>query len=534
MPRPMPDSVTIPSGIPTGPSRRGVLAAAGAGGALFALTSCRSAVSAASSPSSGDGSASPARGGTLTVGVQTDFAPALLFAQSNNSLVQGLIYDTLTRYDDKLQPQPSLATDWTVSPDGRTVTLRLRQGVTFHTGRPFTADDVVFAVKNLKNPLRAAQLAATAAAVTGFQPNGDHELVLTLAHPVSNLFDLFEFMIIQDQQTLDDAVSGKRLVGTGPFVFDSWQPGSVLSVKANKGYWQPGRPYLDAVQLRVIPDPDSLLSSLRSGQTQLSFALQGQQVATLKGNSQFGITQYPQGSGDLYLGVTTTVKPLDNPTVRQALAWAVDRDRVVSQLLGGYGLATAAPWPQGSPAYTDAAARHYGYDPGKARQLLASVGATGLDLPLLVPSTLTSLAELVQYDLAQVGVKTTLRTVDPVTAQQDLIAQSMPALWVQAHGFAQVHPATLAVSAYPFNQAKNTSRFHSAEYSQAVLAAWEQGDPDSAAARAAYQRITGILLDEAFIIDLAIEPSLQVATSGLRGVSLNRFAYLRAENAYLA
>ncbi|QMU71675.1 ABC transporter substrate-binding protein [Streptacidiphilus sp. P02-A3a] len=528
MPRTAPDFPTLPAG----PTRRGVLAAAGAAGALLTLTSCRSAVSAAAAPSGSSGSAS--RGGTLAVGVQTDFAPALLFAQSNNSLVQGLIYDTLTQYDDNLRPQPSLATSWTVSPDGRTVTLQLRQGVTFHTGRPFTAADVVFAIKNLTNPVHAAQLGATAAAVTGFDQKSDHELVLTLAHPVSNLFDLFEFMIIQDQQTLADAVSGQRLVGTGPFVFDSWQPGSVLSVKANKSYWQPDRPYLDAVQLRVIPEADSLLSSLRSGQTQLSFSLQGQQVATLKSDTRFGITEYKQGAGDLYLGVTTTVKPLDDKTVRQALAWAVDRDRVVSELLGGYGQATAAPWPQNSPAYTTGAAQHYSYNPGKARQLLQSVGATGLDLPLLVPSTLTSLAELVQYDLAQVGVRTTLRTVDPVTAQQDLIAQSMPALWVQAHSFAQLHPATLAVSAYPFNQAKNTSRFRSAEYSQAVLAAWEQGDPNSAAARAAYQRVTGILLDEAFIIELAVEPSLQVNTTGLSGATLNRFGYLHAQNATLA
>ncbi|MFJ6214223.1 ABC transporter substrate-binding protein [Streptomyces sp. NPDC092296] len=524
---------------PPGLPRRTVLRAAGAASALLGLSACRAAVdedaSAAARPGT-SGAPSPRRGGTLALATPVDFTPSLLFAQSSMSLPQRLLFNTLTRYDDSLRPQPELATGWQSAADGKAITLKLREGVTFHDGRPFTADDVIFAVKNLQNPLRAAQLRSTAVAISGFEKRGDHEIVLKLAHPVSNLFDLFEFMIITDRNSVEDAVSGKRLIGTGPFTFQQWNPGSQLSFARNDHYWLPDRPYLDAVELRIIPQADSLLSSLRTGQTQLTYGLSGQDVAHLKGNPQFRIKEYATGAGAVYLGVNVTADPVRNKLVRQALAWAVDRERIVRQALGGYGLASAAPWPASSPAYTEANAKHYGHDPAKARALLKSAGVTGLDLPLLYASNPggAAIAQMLQYDLQQVGVRTTLEPTDPATAQKRLISQTMPALWTTSHGFAQVHPSTLAVSAYPFNEAKNTSKFRSAAYTEAVQRAWQRTDSDSAAARAAYQRISDILLDEAFLIDLAVLASLEVSGTSVHGPTLNKFSYLNLDNAYLA
>ncbi|MFF2774120.1 ABC transporter substrate-binding protein [Streptomyces sp. NPDC058052] len=521
---------------PFAPSRRTTLRAAGGGTLLLGLglTGCRSAVSESAAPAAAD-AAGPRRGGTLTVAVNSDFTPSLLFAQSNQSLQQRLIYNTLTRYDDRLEPQPELATSWEYAPDGRSLTLELRTGVVFHDGRPFTADDVIFAVKNLQNPLRAAQLRATAAAVTGFEKRGDHTLVLQLAHPVNNLFDLFEFMIITDRNSVEEAVAGKRLNGTGPFALTAWRPGTGLSLKRHDTYWRPGRPYLDGVEIRVVPQADALLSSLRTGQSQLSYSVPGRNLATVAGVPDLVVSEYATGGGASYLGVDTTVAPLDDKTVRQALAWAVDRERILKQVLGGYGLASATPWPKSSPAFSEAGRTHYRHDPGKARELLRSAGHSRLDLPLLhvnLPGE-TALAEAIQYDLQQIGVHVTLEPTDPATAQKKLISQSMPALWAMGHSFAQVQPSTLAVSAYPFNAAKNTSRFRSEKYTRVVREAWTSR-ATGAEANALRQRITDTLLDEAFIIDLAIRGSVQVASRKLRGATLNKFSYLNLDDAYLA
>ncbi|MER5964692.1 ABC transporter substrate-binding protein [Streptomyces sp. NPDC002057] len=521
---------------PTALSRRTTLRAAGGGTLLLGLglAGCRSAVSETEAPAAKAGTG-PRRGGTLTVAINSDFTPSLLFAQSGQSLQQRLIYNTLTRYDDQLKPQPELATSWEYAEDGRSITLKLRTGVTYHDGRPFTADDVVFAVKNLQNPLRAAQLRATAAAVTGFEKRGDHELVLKLAHPVNNLFDLFEFMILTDRNSVEDAVTGKKLNGTGPFRLTKWSPGTGLSFTRHEKYWQPERPYLDAVEFRVVPQADALLSSLRTGQSQLSFSVPGKNLPVIASTPELAISEYSTGGGAFYLGVNTSVAPLNNRTVRQALAWGIDRERILKQVLGGYGLASATPWPKSSPAFSEAGRTHYTYDPGKARELLRSAGHPKLDLPLLhinLPGD-TAVAEAIQYDLKQIGVQVTLQPTDPATAQKNLISQSMPGLWTMGHGFAQVQPSTLAVSAYPFNEAKNTSKFRSAAYTKVVREAWTSPET-GARANALRRQITDTLLDEAFIIDLVIRGAVQVSSKKLHGVTLNKFSYLNLDDAYLA
>lgn len=516
-------------------SRRTALRAAGAGALLLgaggALTGCRSAVSTVGGSADG-----PQRGGTLTVAVNEDFEPSLLFTQADQSLQNRLIYNTLTRYDDRLRPQPELATSWSYAADGRSITLTLRDDVTFHDGRPFTADDVIFAVKNLLKPERSSQLASTAKVVTGFEKRGDHELVLRLAHPVSNLFDLFEFMIIADRHTIDDAIAGRKLNGTGPFTFVSRQPGVGLSLARNDEYWVSGRPYLDAVELRVYTQPDALLSALRSGQAQLSYHVPGKYLATLKIGAGFSVKEYDTGTGAMYVGATVTEKPADNTTFRQAIAWAVDRERIVAQALGGYGLASAAPWPRSSPAHSEAYRTHYTHNPAKARELLKSSGvSTRQTVPLGHPTTAvhTTIAEIVQNDLKQVGIRTRLEPTDPAVFQKQLISGTMPTLWINSHSFGQVHPSTLAISAYPFNEARNTSHFRSQEYTEAVHAAWRHKGADGAGANALYRRVSDLLLDQAFIIDLAIEDAVQVASKRLHGPTLNKYMYLNLDNAYL-
>ncbi|MFG3099161.1 ABC transporter substrate-binding protein [Streptomyces sp. NPDC048182] len=526
----LPSPATAPA-----PTRRTALRAAGGGALLLGmgLAGCRSAVSGTGSASKG-GAGKPRRGGTLDFAVDTDFTPSLLFAQSRQSFQQRLLYNTLTRYDDRLTPHPELATSWEYPADGRSITLELRTGVTFHDGRPFTADDVIFAVQNLQNPARAAQLRATAAAVTGFEKRGDHELTLKLAHRVNNLFDLFEFMIIADRNAVEDAVKGTRLNGTGPFKLAKWSPGTGLSLTRNDAYWQPDRPYLDAVEFRVVSQGDAIVSSLRTGQTHLTYQVPGRNLASIAHDPGLTVTEYATGAGAIYLGVNTTVAPLDDKTVRQALAHAVDRDRILKQSLGGYGLASAAPWPKSSPAYTEARRTHYPHDPAKARELLKSAGHSRLKLPLLhisLPGD-TAVAESLQYDLKQAGVDVTLQPTDPATAQKKLISQTMPALWTMSHGFAQVQPATLAVSAYPFNEAKNTSKFHSAEYTRVVREAWTSPATGAAAGRLR-GAVSDILLDEAFIIDLVIAGNVQTASKKLHGVTLNKFSYLNLDDAYL-
>jgi peptide/nickel transport system substrate-binding protein len=518
-----------------GPSRRGVLRAAGAGSALLALSACQSAVDKNKDKST---SATPKRGGTLTIANPVDFTPSLLFTQSTSlSLPNRLLFNTLTRYDEQLRPQPELARSWKLAKDGKSITLNLRDDVKYHDGRAFTADDVIFAITNLKDPSRASQMRAMASMVTGFHKQGDHTVTLTLAQPLSNLFDLFEFMIIADRNTVGDLLKGKKLNGTGPFRLKSWSPGSALNLTRNDHYWVPGRPYLDAVTIRVIAQSDTLLSSLRTGQSQLSYGLAGSDAATLTKDAKFHLKNYDIGGGSLYIGCDVKARYTKDKRVRQAISWAVDRGRLVQQITGGNALASSAPWPKSSPAYSAAAAAHYTHDPGKARELLKSAGATNITLPMAYAASPggTAVAQVIQYDLKQVGINVKLQPYsDTATFQKKLVEGGMGGLWTLTHQFAEAQPVTLPLTSYVYNQAHNTSQFSSPEYAKLVQEMLQLTNPDGAQARSLYKQLTDLLLDQQFVVELAVLPTTEVSLTTVHGETMNKFNFLNLDDAYLS
>src|SRR5919106_1047970 len=191
--------------------RRPALAAivAATCGAL-ALTGCASAVN--------NGGPGPKKGGTLTIVQSADIAPATFLSQNNpNFSIIRTVFNTLTAYDhETLEPKPELATSWEMSKGGTSITMELREGVTFHTGRTFTADDVIFTIKAVQREDVSSQLKHVALAIDDMKAEDDHTVTLHLAHPVSNLFDLFEVTPIVDKDTFDDLLAGKKIVGTGP------------------------------------------------------------------------------------------------------------------------------------------------------------------------------------------------------------------------------------------------------------------------------------------------------------------------------
>ena len=171
-----------------------------------------------------------------------------------NVHLYALVYDTLVSYDTQLNPRPRLATRWEWSSDARRLTLSLRSGVKFHTGRAFTSDDVKFNLEHLREPAVGSQWRNYANAMHISTPDAT-TLVIDYDTPVKSSFDALAATFIADPQTLDQTNGGKNFVGTGALRFREWAPGDHLLVERNPDYWQPGKPYLDQVDLRITPDP---------------------------------------------------------------------------------------------------------------------------------------------------------------------------------------------------------------------------------------------------------------------------------------
>ncbi|MGP4110735.1 ABC transporter substrate-binding protein [Streptomyces sp. 4N509B] len=505
--------------------------AAGAGGAVGGCT-----LAAREVGSDGGGRR---RGGSLVIS-QVDDANFPTFRQQNtpNFLWQRLAFNTLTAYDHAtLTPRPSLATDWEVSDGGRTIVLRLRDDVRFHSGRPFEPDDVIENLRWQANEEGApGQLRSTAAAVTDASATGPHEVTLRLAHGVSNFFDLCEIMFIADHETLDGLTTGRELNGTGPFVFTDYSPGVSMSFRRNPDYFRSGRPYLDEVELRVVGEQQAIVAALQSGQTHMGFQLNGNHLRNLRADERLAIHELDTNDYGHYVGCNVNVEPLGDRRVRQAIAHAIDREKILEMVVADIGTTASSPWTPSNPAYDEAAARHYHHDPERARALLAEAGVVGASLDLAIrsnePGGDRSTAEIVQDGLREVGLDVEIVVFQAADFQARLGTANLPGLWVAGHGFGQLNPATLLNGAFPFNANANASNFDSDHYRELADRAWRATDEQAAAS--VYAEVTELLLREQFVIDLLSSSQSFVTTEALRDIGYTMFNNLILDDAYLA
>jgi peptide/nickel transport system substrate-binding protein len=510
--------------------RSGLAVTAVLGCGVLALSGCRSAANSQQQDSG------PRKGGTLNIVQSADIAPSTFLSQNNpNFSVIRTVFNTLTADDHhSLQPQPELATSWKVSPDKKAVTVNLRDGVTFHSGRAFTADDVIFTIKAMRRPDVPAQLKHVAMAITDMKADDPHTVTLRLAQPVSNLFDLFEVMPIVDKNTFTDLLAGKKFVGTGPFQVVKYTPGSGVDLKKYAGYWQKGHPFLDGVHISVQSQSQSMLSSLRAGQSQLALDLAPLDTAAIKNDPGFKVIASDANDAVYYVASNVTMPPLNNRAVRQGIAWAIDRNRILKQALGGIGRTSSLPWSPTSPAFDPQKAGTYSQNTAKAKQLLGQAGAAGKPVKVAFNAgfaTNKSIAEIVQFNLKAAGLKAQLVPLQAPDFFAKLGSGDMPGLFVNVHGFGQLSPATLIKGAFPFNADKNASNFDSGEYRTIAKQLWTA--TDDTAAKAAYTRINDFLLDQQFVSDLVVSAHTFTISTKLKGLRYTMYDYLDLDDAYL-
>ena len=493
---------------------RRVIAGSVAIAGITALVACSS-----SSEESDAGSGS---GGIARIAISTDVSPAAFYAgaQDAERNLRGLVYDSLIRYQgDSLDPQPALAEQWEVSEDGLEYTLQLREGVTFHDGREFTSEDVRASLEAYSDPSRTGQLASTAGQISEFDTSDPHVIGLTLKEPVNNFFDLLDIVPIIDKNDIAGFESGENYNGTGAFRLTDWQKGSKLELEANDDYWD-GAPELDGVELLVIPDPQTSVSQLRSGQIDVLSAVSPRDRGELSEDPNYTIQEQVGVNSPTYAGFNVDVPGLDDVRVRQAIAYAVDRDRILAEAYQGYGSAISLPWPEQSPAFDAEKNDHFSRDLDKSRELLEEVG----DIPpftLSYPSTsrqLSTVAQIVQDNLSEVGIEVNLEGVEPGVGISHLRNGTFPGIWILNHGFTQYNPSTLVSSAFPFNAQKNGSNFQDPKYTDDVRAAWLAADPTGPEALTAYEAVNDDLLEYTFITELVGQQAASVSTSTLEGI----------------
>lgn len=448
-------------------------------------------------------------GGTLLAALPVDvvnFDPFLVGGTHGYMLARGL-YNTLTRYDENLQPQPELATTWEFSEDGRQLTLNLRTGVQFHSGRELTADDVVFSLQVAQDEEYAALLRALVLPITA-EASNDSTVVLSTEEPYAAMFDAVDGLFIVDRETAQPRFP-ETGVGTGPFKQGQLVPGDFARFDRFDDYWG-GPALLDAFELRSTPDLTAMAIGFESGSVDVAWRLNYQDYVRLEESGDY--TMLPGAEAALFYDLTidTTHPILSDKRVRQAINWAIDRQRFVDIVLQGIVGPTSVPYPEASLAYDAELANTFEKDLDRAKALITDAGyPDGFEATIMTSTKrnpgMIELAQVLQADLGTIGVEVTIEDLEPTVYDPRYLDGDFD-IAVHTFGRANKDPANLfsgAVAWYT-DPARNPSKFQSDRYTDLV----EEGATtlDSVRRAEIYREITLLIQDECFCIPVAQQP----------------------------
>ncbi|MFN3614638.1 MAG: ABC transporter substrate-binding protein [Rubrimonas sp.] len=370
--------------------------------------------------------AAQVQGGRLDVVVQPE-PPSLMLGLVQNGptqLVAGDIYESLLRYGTDLSPQPSLAKSWEVSEDGLTYTFQLEEGVKWHDGADFTADDVVFSVDVFLRETHP-RLRVSLEHLESVTAEGPHTVVFRLKRPFGPFLGIFEVgtmpMIpkhIYEGTNFAENPANATPIGTGPFKFKEWVRGSHIHLVRNEDYWLEGRPYLDEVFYRVIPDAASRAVAFETGEVDVlpGGSVENWDVPRL--TAMDGVCS--TGSGWEYfaphswLWMNNREGPTASKPFRQAVMYALDREAMRDVVWNGFGKVATGP-VSSATNFHSANVRDYSRDLDKARSLLAEAGYNGEPvrlLPLPYGETWQRWAEMTRQNLEEAGINVVMEATD--------------------------------------------------------------------------------------------------------------------------
>jgi len=360
----------------------------------------------------------------------------MLAGDSASHEVAGQIFDGLIAYDRNLSDfEPRLAESWEVSEDGLHITFHLRQDVRWHDGVAFTARDVEFGFKAITNPDTLTAYAEDYLQVSSFELLDDFTIRVSYAKPFAPALGSWGSLVVLPRHLLEGKPInehatgfGRNPVGLGPYKLDSWESQKRISLTVNKDYYR-GRPYLDGVMTRIIPDTQTQFLELKAGGldqmglTPLQFS---RQTSTAVFERNFNKYKYLTNSYT-YLGYNLKHPLFGDVRVRRALAHAINKQEIVDAVLLGLGSPAAVPYKPGT-FWANQNISGPDYDPDKARALLAAAGWTDSDGDGVLDkdgSRFTfelitnkgneqreKAATIVQRRLADIGVEVTVKVIE--------------------------------------------------------------------------------------------------------------------------
>ncbi|MNW34776.1 Heme-binding protein A precursor [compost metagenome] len=337
---------------------------------------------------------------------------------TENAQVVDNIFDTLVKRDENEELVPGLATSWS-QVDDTTWEFKLREGVKFTNGEPFNAEAVKYSIDRVLKPENNAPTASYISTIQEVKVIDDltvHVITKKVDPLIPTRFNRYPTEIVPPKYTeeVGQEAFAQKPVGTGPYTFVSWDKGSQVVLEANSEYWG-GEPAVKKVTFRSIPEASTRVSALLNGEVDIITAVSPENRNLIESSSAAKLSVVERAGNTVYVGFKTDKEPFNNPKVRQALNYAIDVNAIVDNVLQGAAVQTNSligPKDFGYAGETEG----YGYDPEKAKQLLAEAGypngfSTTLDTVSWYIKN-TDVAQVIAEQLKAIGVNVKVNNVE--------------------------------------------------------------------------------------------------------------------------
>ncbi len=332
--------------------------------------------------------------------------PTASAAAAIDEVVYANLFEGLTRINRNGEVKPALAKSWDISADKLTYTFHLHQGVKFHDGAEFDADDVIFSLNRAKADDSVNAQKALFKPIKSVQKKDKYTVTVTLAQPTGSfLFNMgWGDAIMVDPASVEKNKSNP--IGTGPFKFKRWVKGDRVEMVKNTGYWGK-QAKLKKATFKIIPDPAAAVSALMAGDIDAFANFPApESISQFKSDSRYKVV-IGSTEGETILSTNNKSGPFKELKVRQAVAHALDRQAVIDGAMFGFGTPIGTHFSPHHPAYKDFTGK-YPYDLKKAKDLLAEAGyPNGFNavIKLPPPSYARRGGEIIASQLAKIGIK---------------------------------------------------------------------------------------------------------------------------------
>ena len=373
--------------------------------------------------------------------IKSDIQTIDMHKTSNNYMVPLNVFDRLVEVevkDGKSEIVPSLAKSWDISEDGKTYILHLMEGVKFHNGEDFKADDVVYSLNRIVTVQGAVnsgfvsqiegfdELAnGVATELSGVKAIDDYTIEIKLKEPYAGFMASLAAapVSILDEKTTTMAgdkfgIEPEFTVGTGPFKLKEWKLNEGIELVKNENYWKEA-PKIDGVEIKVVPDTETQNIMYRNGELDiLDLDYMVDYIPTYKQEFKDNLVSVPR-VGITYFTFNENIEPLNNVNIRKALSMAIDRQAIVDSMYNGTASIENGIFPKGLIGHNENI-EAIEYNTEKAKEILAAEGyPNGFDMEIAIDSassdTTKSVLEIISEQLSEIGVNASLKTYDEST-----------------------------------------------------------------------------------------------------------------------